>query len=303
MLESLAIVLVPLFLGYLIKSHNVTFLAWINKSIMVLLFLILFVMGCSLGQLDNLSTTLPNIAFKAAVFSIVIHGLNILSLGIYDKYYPAPELKSAKNMPSRLKMILDSAKMCSMVAIGFIVGLLIKRYFIIPHGSSTYVLIVLIFLVGIQLRNSGINLRQVFFNQRGIIISVLLTVSSLLGGIVAAWWLKIPASQGLAVASGMGWYSLSSVLLNDVWGPIWGSIAFFNDLSREIASLFLIPLFMRHYRATAVGIAGATALDCTLPIIQRAGGIETVPLALSFGFIINLLVPILLVFFSSIPLI
>lgn len=302
MLESLAIVLVPLFLGYLIKSNNVTFIHWTNKSIMVLLYLILFVMGCSLGQLDNLAQTLPNIAFKATVFSLIIHGLNIASLGLYDRYYHAPTLKSAKNMPSRLKMILDSAKMCSMVVVGFIFGLLSKAYFLIPHGSSTYVLIVLIFLVGIQLRNSGINLRQVFFNKHGIGISVVFTVSSLAGGIIAALALNLPITQGLAVSSGMGWYSLSSVLLNDAWGPIWGSIAFFNDLSREVASLFLIPLFMRHYRATAVGLAGATALDCTLPIIQRSGGIETVPLALSFGFIINLLVPVLLVFFISIPL-
>lgn len=302
MLESLSIVLVPLFLGYLIKSHNVTFIHWVNKAIMWLLFLILFVMGCSLGQLDNLTKTLPNIIFKATVFSLVIHILNIICLIFYDKCYPAPILKPQKEMPSRLKMILDSAKMCSMVVLGFIIGFLGKDYFCIPHGSSTYVLIVLIFLVGIQLRNSGINLRQVFFNKHGIAVSILLTISSLCGGILAALALQLSIVQGLAIASGMGWYSLSSVLLNDAWGPIWGSIAFFNDLSREIASLFLIPLFMHHFRATAIGIAGATALDCTLPIIQRSGGIEAVPLAISFGFIINLVVPVLLVFFISIPL-
>ncbi|MFC0308510.1 lysine exporter LysO family protein [Gallibacterium trehalosifermentans] len=302
MLESLAIILVPLFLGYLIKSNNVTFMHGINKGIMVLLYLILFVMGCSLGQLDNLAQTLPDIAVKATVFSVLIHGLNIACLALYDRYYPAKTLKANKEMPSRLKLIWDSTKMCSMVGVGFIVGLLSKHYFLIPHGSSTYVLIVLIFLVGIQLRNSGINLREVFFNKHGIGISIVFTVSSLVGGILAALCLSLPISQGLAVSSGMGWYSLSSVLLNDAWGPIWGSIAFFNDLSREIASLFLIPLFMRHYRATAVGLAGATALDCTLPIIQRSGGVEAVPLALSFGFIINLLVPVLLVFFSRIPL-
>ncbi|MFC0323899.1 lysine exporter LysO family protein [Gallibacterium melopsittaci] len=302
MLESLAIVLVPLFLGYLIKSNNVTFIHWINKGIMVLLYLILFVMGCSLGQLDNLAQTLPSIAMKAVVFSLIIHGLNIASLALYDRRYPAPATKATKNMPSRLKLIWDSTKMCSMVVVGFVFGLLSKNYFLIPHGSSTYVLIILILLVGIQLRNSGINLREVFFNKHGIGISIVFTISSLVGGIIAALCLSLPISQGLAVSSGMGWYSLSSVLLNDAWGPIWGSIAFFNDLSREIASLFLIPLFMRHYRATAVGLAGATALDCTLPIIQRSGGVEAVPLALSFGFIINLLVPVLLVFFSSIPL-
>ena len=112
----------------------------------------------------------------------------------------------------------------------------------------------------------------------------------------------MPIVQGLAVSSGLGWYSLSSVTLNNAWGPIWGSIAFFNDLSRELMSLFIVPLFMQHYRSTAIGYTGATAIDCTLPIIQKAGGVEVLPLAFSFGFITNIAPPILLVFFTSVPL-
>ena len=49
-------------------------------------------------------------------------------------------------------------------------------------------------------------------------------------------------------------------------------------------------------------ITGATAIDCTLPIIQKSGGIEVTPIAISFGFVTNILPPLLLVFFSSIPL-
>ena len=112
----------------------------------------------------------------------------------------------------------------------------------------------------------------------------------------------MPITQGLAFASGMGWYSLSSVVLTNAWGPVQGGIAFFNDLSREIISLFAVPLFMRHFRSTAIGITGATALDCTLPIIQKSGGIEVTPIAISFGFVTNILPPLLLVFFSSIPI-
>ena len=52
----------------------------------------------------------------------------------------------------------------------------------------------------------------------------------------------MPITQGLAFASGMGWYSLSSVVLTNAWGPVQGSIAFFNDLSREIVSLFCHPI-------------------------------------------------------------
>ena len=59
---------------------------------------------------------------------------------------------------------------------------------------------------------------------------------------------------------------------------------------------------MRNFRSTAIGITGATAIGDTLPIIQKAGGIEVTPIAISFGFVTNILPPLLLVFFSSIPL-
>lgn len=103
--------------------------------------------------------------------------------------------------------------------------------------------------------------------------------------------------KGLAFASGFGWYSLSSVLINDAWGAVDGSIAFFNDLSREIFCLVGIPFFMQRFPSTAVGLGGATSLDCTLPIIQKAGGIQVVPLAISFGFIVNILSPVFLALF------
>lgn len=163
-------------------------------------------------------------------------------------------------------------------------------------------LIALIFFVGIQLRNNGISLKEVLLNKQGLMMGAIFTLSSLIGGIISSFFLSMPITQGLAFSSGFGWYSLSSVVLTNAWGPMQGSIAFFNDLSREILSLFLIPLFMQHYRSTAIGITGATALDCTLPIIQKSGGIEVTPIAISFGMVTNLLPPLLLVFFSSFPI-
>ncbi|TCP95343.1 uncharacterized membrane protein YbjE (DUF340 family) [Cricetibacter osteomyelitidis] len=302
MIEGLAIVLGPMFLGYLIKTRNEGFLLNINRIVMILLYIILFVMGVSLGQLDDLATTLPKIATTAFTFSVIIHACNITGLMCYDKMYPQPLKDLGTEMPPRWKLMLDSLKLCSMVLLGFIVGLLAKSHLLLPLGTSTYVLVTLIFFVGIQLRNNGISLHEVMFNKRGIYTAVIFIITSLIGGIIAALVLSTPISQGLTIASGFGWYSLSSVVLNDAWGAVWGSVGFFNDLTREIFSLFTVPLFMHYNRSTAVGITGATALDCTLPIIQRAGGMEVVPLAISFGFIINIAAPILLVFFSSIPL-
>lgn len=302
MLESLLIILVPMLIGYAFKIKNTKILQQFGKITMLLLYMILFIMGVSLGQLDNLAQQLPQIGVYALTFIIFIQGLTFLGLFIYDKLSPLPLTKTTEKMPSRWRIVLDSLKLCLVVIVGFFIGLWGKGWVNLPFGSSTYVLVVLIFCVGIQLRNNGISIRSVFFNQRGMITGAIFVLMSLLGGIIGAQVLNVPIVQGLAVSSGLGWYSLSSVTLNNAWGPIWGSIAFFNDLSRELMSLFIVPLFMQHYRSTAIGYTGATAIDCTLPIIQKAGGVEVLPLAFSFGFITNIAPPILLVFFTSVPL-
>ena len=302
MLESLLIILVPMLIGYAFKIKNIIILQQFGKITMLLLYMILFIMGVSLGQLDNLAQQLPQIGVYALTFIVFIQGLTFLGLFIYDKLSPLPLTKTTEKMPSRWRIVLDSLKLCLVVIVGFFIGLWGKGWVNLPFGSSTYVLVVLIFCVGIQLRNNGISIRAVFFNRRGMITGVIFVLTSLLGGIIGAQALNVPIVQGLAVSSGLGWYSLSSVTLNNAWGPIWGSIAFFNDLSRELISLFIVPLFMQHYRSTAIGYTGATAIDCTLPIIQKAGGVEVLPLAFSFGFITNIAPPVLLVFFTSVPL-
>ncbi|TDQ57432.1 uncharacterized membrane protein YbjE (DUF340 family) [Mesocricetibacter intestinalis] len=301
-MEGLLIVLIPMFAGYLIKIKRQILLRHINRVSMLLLYIILLLMGISLGQLDNLAQQLPIIGISALTFACFTQGFNLIGLLSYDKLSPQPLKRAAQQTGSRLKLLFDSFKLCAMVALGFVVGYFSKGILFLPFGTSTYVLIALIFLVGIQLRNNGISLREVFFNSRGIYTGLIMVATSLLGGMVAALVLNLPVAQGLALASGLGWYSLSSVVLNDAWGPVFGSIAFVNDLSREILSLFLIPFLMPNYRSAAVGISGATALDCTLPVIQRSGGMEVVPLAISFGFVTNILPPLLLVFFTALPL-
>ena len=301
-INGLLMILTPMVLGYLLKSNNKYYIAKINHIVMFLLYIILFLMGYLLGQLDDLENKMPIIGKTALMLSVIILSSNMIGLMIYDRFNPAEPLKSQGKIDSHWHFLIDSLKLSGTVVIGTLCGFLFKSYLMLPTGINLYVLIVLIFFVGIQLRNNGISLKEALFNKRGFQTGMVFTFTSLLGGIIASFVLAMPITQGLAFASGMGWYSLSSVVLTTAWGPVQGSVAFFNDLSREIVSLFEIPLFMRHFRSTAIGITGATAIDCTLPIIQKAGGIEVIPIAISFGFVTNILPPLLLIFFSSIPL-
>lgn len=297
MLYGLAIVLIPLFLGYVFKL-NKSKLHVVNQVVNICLYLILFVMGISLGQLDDISGKLPQIGGIALGLSFIIQGANVVGLVMYDKWLPmSRESVNPQEIPSRWRMLLDSFKLIGTTVAGGLLGFFTKGMVDFPLHASTYVLEVMILGVGIQLRNSSIPLREVFFNKRGLYTSFVMIVSSLIGGATAAFVLGLPLMQGLTFASAFGWYSLSSVLVNDAWGPVYGSIAFFNDLSREIFCLFTIPFFMRSFPSTAVGLGGATSLDCMLPVIQKAGGTQIVPLAISFGFIVNLIAPLLLALF------
>ena len=111
--------------------------------------------------------------------------------------------------------------------------------------------------------------------------------------------LGLPLKTGLAMASGFGWYSLSGILLTESFGPVIGSAAFFNDLCRELLAIMLIPGLIRRSRSTALGLCGATSMDFTLPVLQRSGGVEIVPAAIVHGFLLSLLVPILIAFFTA----
>ena len=164
---------------------------------------------------------------------------------------------------------------------------------------AEWVLYLLLVLIGCQLRNSGMPLKQILLNRMGLAIAITLALSSLLAGLAAAPLLLLSWNEGLAMASGFGWYSLSAILIGDQLGPLMGGVAFFNDLTRELLAFILIPLVIHRHTALAIGYGGATSMDFTLPVIQQHGGVACVPIAVVSGFILSLLSPPLILFFLS----
>ena len=67
MINGLLIVLIPMVLGYLLKVNNKSYIAKINHIVMFLLYIILFLMGYLLGQLDDLEHKLPIIGTTDAI--------------------------------------------------------------------------------------------------------------------------------------------------------------------------------------------------------------------------------------------
>lgn len=299
MFSGLLIILLPLVIGYLIPLHRPSALKLITRLLSWIVYVILFFMGISLAFLDNLASNLLAILHYAAVSVVIIMLCNIAALMWLEQKMPWQNHHRQERLPSRLAMALESLQLCGVVLIGFLIGLSGLSFLQHATEASEYTLIFLLFLIGIQLRNNGMTLRQIVLNRRGMIVAVVVMVSSLLGGVINAFILDLPLKTGLAMASGFGWYSLSGILLTESYGPVIGSAAFFNDLGRELLAIMLIPGLVRRSRSTALGLCGATSMDFTLPVLQRSGGVEIVPAAIVHGFILSLLVPILMAFFSA----
>jgi uncharacterized membrane protein YbjE (DUF340 family) len=165
--------------------------------------------------------------------------------------------------------------------------------------AAQYALMALLLLIGCQLRNAGIPMRRVLLNRQGLGIALVVIATSMLAGLLLIPVLGLAWSQVMALASGFGWYSLSAVVIGHALGPLWGGAAFLNDMAREVIALVGIPALMQLRPALAVGYGGATAMDFTLPVIQRSGGLEMVPVAMASGFILSLLSPVLMAIFLS----
>ena len=243
MFSGLLIILVPLIVGYLIPLRQKAALRVINQLLSWMVYLILFFMGISLAFLDNLASNLLAILHYSAVSITIILLCNIIALLWLERGLPWRNHHQQEKLPSRIAMALESLKLCGVVVIGFAIGLSGLAFLQHATEASEYTLILLLFLVGIQLRNNGMTLKQI--------------------------------------------------------GPVIGSAAFFNDLARELIAIMLIPGLIRRSRSTALGLCGATSMDFTLPVLQRTGGLDMVPAAIVHGFILSLLVPILIAFFSA----
>lgn len=299
MFSGLLIILLPLIVGYLIPLHHAAALKLINRFLSWIVYVILFFMGISLAFLDNLAANLLSILHYSVVTIAVILLCNIAALFWLERSLPWINHHQQEKLPSRIAMALESLKLCGVVVLGFLLGLTGLAFLQHATEASEYTLIFLLFLIGIQLRNNGMTLKQIVLNRRGMIVAVVVVGSSLIGGVINAFILDLPLKTGLAMASGFGWYSLSGILMTESFGPVIGSAAFFNDLGRELIAIMLIPGLVRKSRSTALGLCGATSMDFTLPVLQRSGGLELVPAAIVHGFILSLLVPILMAFFSA----
>ncbi|SFH19078.1 lysine exporter LysO family protein [Modicisalibacter xianhensis] len=308
MFSGLLLILLPLILGYLVPVRQPRLQETINRGVNASVYAILGLMGISLTGLDNLSEELARMGGQAALLFLIITPVNLLALWWLSQRsrLHAGQSKAVANAPtSKLAALQGSLQLAGVVVLGVLLGVVVSRlgWEAAPaHAErlAEWVLYALLALIGCQLRNSGMPLRQILLNRHGLAIASTVAASSLAAGLLAAPLLDLRWNEGLAMAAGFGWYSLSGILIGDQLGPVLGGVAFFNDLARELLAFLLIPLVIHRATPLAIGYGGATSMDFTLPVIQQHGGVACVPIAVVSGFILSLLSPPLILLLLSV---
>ena len=191
----------------------------------------------------------------------------------------------------------------SLIIIGFfLLGVACGVAHLVPAWITDYnfyVLCALLFAVGMSVGIDG-SMVQRFraLNPRLAWLPVCSILGTLAGSVVA--WLLVPreVTEVLAVGTGFGYYSLSSILITEYSGAELGTVALLANITRELFTLLAAPLMVRFFGTLApIAAGGATAMDTTLPIISQTAGREYVPVSIYCGFVTDFSVPFLVTLF------
>ena len=195
-------------------------------------------------------------------------------------------------------------------ALGIAVGLnssfftlhLSHSSFFILH-SSFIILYALMFCVGISIGSDTKTLKSFrSVNPRLMMLPIMTIVGSLAGTAAASALLPHRhLFDCLAIGSGFGYYSLSSIFITEYKGAELGTIALLANIMREIFTLLCAPLLVKFFgKLSPISMGGATTMDTTLPIITKTSGQDYVILSIFHGFCVDFSVPFLVTFFCTI---
>lgn len=192
----------------------------------------------------------------------------------------------------------------SLIIVGFFVfGIIAGLYnllpkFLIETDFSVYALYILMFLVGVGIGSDkkawGIIKSA---KLKIVLVPITVIVGTFFGVAVVSLFIDIGLRESLAIGAGFGYYSLSSIFITKISGEALGVVALIANISREITTLLLTPLFAKYFGKLApIASGGATSMDTTLPIITKFVGKEYAIISVFSGIVLTILVPFLVTF-------
>lgn len=189
----------------------------------------------------------------------------------------------------------------------FILGAILGYFNLIPlslleSDASFYVLCGLMFFVGLSIGSDSKTLKSFKRINPVYYLLPLYTIIGTLGScaIISLMLPERTISEIMAVGSGFGYYSLSSIFITEYKGAELGTIALLSNIFRELTALLFAPFFVKYFGKLApIAVGGATTMDTTLPVIMKFSGKEFLVVSIFSGFILDFSVPFLVTLFCT----
>lgn len=292
-------------IGRLFKIGNV------QKIVTVVTWLLLFLIGWETGGNENVINALPSIGMNALALSLAgVAGSSALAwalwrnmeIGNNPEGQPSGEDCRASNNQAVKKGLIESLIILAFFVTGICLGLtgttlgdgIVSRL-------SLWTLCILILFIGMSIGgNPELASSIKKMNPKLALLPFATIFGTYIGCIIADVFIGYKISDVLAIGSGFGYYSLSSVLISKSLGLKFGAIALISNIIREVFTLLCSPLLVKIAGPLApIAAGGATTADTTLPIIRNSSGEEYVLLSIFHGFLVDFSVPFLVTFFCA----
>ncbi|MEG1955378.1 MAG: lysine exporter LysO family protein [Mucinivorans sp.] len=299
MLKIFAVMVASMVLGWLLRRPQFPHKA-LGRLILVVIMLMMWLIGVEMGSSEQVLGNLSSIFQDALLLTLgALVGTIVLAWTV-NKFIVHSKIEHSTTHLGRSNHRF-SLLVVALFALGVGIGYLGWGTFLM-HGASTWALYLLMALVGLNIGSDVQALRALRGQPwRVVFVPVATVVGTLLGVGAVCPLLGLGLSDSLAVGSGMGYYSLSSVLLSELRGVEIGSIALMVNVTRELTTVVLAPWIARRFSPVAlICCGGATTLDVTLPVVVGTCGSGFVGMALFQGVVVDLSVPFLVTFFASI---
>jgi uncharacterized membrane protein YbjE (DUF340 family) len=261
------------------------------------LWALLAFMGFKTAMDRALFTQDWGVLFLALGSSLMLFAFYVCAFWLYVRFRPAPRAAvpteaagpAAAGGRELWAMALNSA----WIAAGFVAALLLAPDQIarLPMDRiGEWILRGLLVCVGFEL---GADLHKLDFRKLApqlLLLPVLNIAMSLACGAAFSWFTRLSAREGALLYSGLGWYSLSSVLIAERGLALLSILAFLHNVLRELLTIVSMPLTARISPYLPIYLGGATSMDVTLPFIQRYCGRQYTLAAFYSGVICSLAV-------------
>jgi len=292
---------------------------WIGQWVLILIWALLFLLGLQVGGNEQIITNLNSLGLEALLIATLATLGSVLGAWwLWRKITRTSKVAivepdgQGSQTDNALQDMSDEpstgALKGSLVILAFFVlGVVCGYFHWLPAGMadsdvSFYALLALLFSVGFSIGADPLMVKRFrTLNPRIVLLPFFSIIGTFIGSFLAAWMLSgRPIADVMAVGSGFGYYSLSSILINQYKGAELGTVALLANIFREMFTLLGAPLMKRWMGPLApIAAGGATSMDTTLPIIVRTCGKQYTVVSIYCSFVTDFSVPFLVTFFCS----